>query len=355
MKPHVAIIAGLALAVSSCDIGSNLQKAPPANAADRAIKAVVPIGLPPVPYPPNGAPTEATTELGRRLFYDRNLSLDGSVACASCHNPRYGFTDNRAVGEGVGGRKGTRNSPTLFNVAYGKTFSWDGRAPTLEQQAVNHLGNIAEMAHTPAALEAKLRDNSIYRAMFERAYGPGPITIEKAVKALGVFQRLILSGNSLYDRYTYLGNPKALSQTAVRGLDIFAKRGNCAVCHQLGKEYSLFTDGLYHNLGVGLGARGELADLGRYNVTKAEADKGAFKTPTLRNITQSRPYMHDGSLTSLTEVVEFYNQGGRPNPHLSKLIRPLNLTAQDKIDLITFLESLSGEPVPNIGPPEGEQ
>jgi cytochrome c peroxidase len=138
-------------------------------------------------------------------------------------------------------------------------------------------------------------------------------------------------------------------------LEIFNGRGRCGACHPIGKEFSLFTDGLFHNTGVGTDARGEPPDLGRYNVTRMEADKGAFKTPTLRSITQTRPYMHDGTLTSLTEVVEFYNAGGRRNPYLSKLIRPLNFSAQDKIDLIAFLESLTGEPMPHIGPPEGEQ
>jgi cytochrome c peroxidase len=345
-RSPVCILAAV-LAGVSCS-GGNLQKAPPAALADRAIKVEIPIGLPPISYPAGGAPTEAKIELGRRLFYDKNLSLDGSVACSSCHNPRFGFADIRPVSEGVGGRKGTRNSPSLINVAYGTLFFWDGRAQSLEAPASEQLSNITDMAHSPEALEAKLKDNSIYRAMFERAYGPGTITKAKLTNALAVFQRLILSGNSLFDKYTYLGNPRALSQSAVHGLELFTRRANCATCHQIGKQYALFTDGKFHNLGVG-------SDPGRYSVTKAEADRGAFKTPTLRNITQTRPYMHDGSLSSLTEVVEFYSAGGRRNPNLSKLIRPLDLSAQDKIDLIAFLESLSGEPAPHIGPPEGEQ
>jgi cytochrome c peroxidase len=338
---------------AACEINSNLQKAPPVNAADRVMKVEVPIGLPPINFP-GGPPTEGAFELGRRLFYDKNLSLDGSVSCASCHNPRFGFSDNRPVSEGVGGRKGARNSPTIFNAAYGQIFRWDGGAATLEAQLAIPIAETNEMAHSPAVLETKLRDNSIYRSMFERAYGPGFITFDKIAKALAVFERLVLSGNSLYDRYAYLGNRKMLSQSAIHGLEIFTGRGNCAVCHQLGKEFALFTDGGFHNLGVGVDARGRMADLGRYNVTKVEADKGAFKTPTLRNITQTRPYMHDGSLASLAEVVEFYNAGGRRNPHQSKLIRPLNFDAQDKIDLLAFLEALTGEPIPHIGPPEGE-
>jgi len=353
MKPYGAPIALLLLA--GCEPAGNLQTAPPANSADRVVKIEVPIGLPPIPFPPGSPPMEAAIELGRRLFYDKNLSLDGSVACSSCHNPRFGFSDNRTVAEGIGGRKGTRNSPAIFNAAYGNIFQWDGGAATLEEQVVRHVSNINEMAHSPKGLQTKLEDNSIYRSMFERAYGPGPITLDHIAKAIAVFERVVLSGNSLYDRYAFLGNRRALSQSAIRGLEIFTGRGNCSACHPAGKEASLFTDGRFHNTGVAANARGELSDLGRYNITKVEADKGAFKTPSLRGITQTRPYMHDGSVSSLAEVIEFYSMGGRRNPYLSKLIRPMNFTPQDKLDLIAFLESLSGEPMPHIGPPEGEQ
>lgn len=331
--------------------------APPVEKMDgrRVLKVELPVGLPPVEFPPGSPPTEAVIELGRRLFYDKNLSLDGSIACSSCHNPRYGFSDNKPIAIGLGGRKGTRNSPTLFNVGYGKAFGWAGRAAGLEDASRNPLLHVAEMGQTEAELEKRLNDNSIYRNLFERAFGPGPISVQKVVRAMAIFQRLMLSGNSLFDKYMYLGNTKALSQGALRGLALFEKRGNCVVCHQIGKEFAIFTDGQFHNLGVGVNAKGELADLGRYEVTRQEADKGAFKTPTLRNILQTRPYMHDGSLQSLSDVVEFYNAGGRPNRYQSKLIRPLNLTPDEKLDLLAFLESLGGEPVPHISPPEGEQ
>ena len=355
VTPVLFVLAALLfLATSVCE-NMNFQTAPPAPNADKVIRVEVPVGLPPIPATANAAPTQGRFELGRRLFYDKNLSIDGSVSCAVCHNPRFGFSDNRVVAEGAGGAKGTKNSSTILNVAFGKAFFFDGRATSLEEQAAVPLLNPKEMGNSREALEKRLNDNSIYRLMFERAYGPGAITVEKVSQALAVFQRLILSGNSAYDRYMYLGNRRAISQEAIRGLDLFTKRANCAVCHQLGKEFALFTDGQFHNLGVGADAQGRLADSGRYNVTKNEADRGAFKTPTLRNITQTRPYMHDGSLTSLATVIEFYNDGGRSNPHLSRLIRPLNLSAQDKIDLLAFLESLTGEPQPHLGPPEGEQ
>ena len=299
-------------------------------------------------YPPGSSPTEGKIELGRKLFYDKNLSLDGSVSCSSCHNPRYGFADIRPVSEGVGGRKGTRNALTVFNAGYETLFFWDGRAHKLEQTAILHFTTIHEMAQTPEALEAKLRDNSIYRAAFERAYGQQAITMANTANALAIFLRTVLSGSSLFDKFLYLGNRRALSQSAARGFELFTHQAGCNACHVIGKENALFTDGKFHNTGIG-------SDPGRFAITKVEADRGAFKTPSIRNITQTRPYMHDGSLASLSEVVEYYNAGGRRTANLSRLIRPLGLSAQDKIDLIAFLESLTGEPAPHIGPPEGEQ
>ncbi|MCC6535963.1 MAG: cytochrome-c peroxidase [Bryobacterales bacterium] len=330
------------------------QTKPPVQPNQRVL-IEIPVGLPQIEYPVMDPPTEAGLELGRKLFYDKSLSADGQVSCGSCHNPRYAFSDNQPLATGVGGKTHRRHTPTLFNVAYGKSFFWDGRAATLEAQAVAPFTNPEEMGLTEAILLQRLNDNSIYRDLFERNFGPGPISLQKVGRALATFERRILSGHSLFDKFNSLGNRRALSQTAARGLDLFVNRARCAICHQLGKEYALFTDGLYHNLGVGATAQGELRDLGRYEATKNDADRGAFKTPTLRNITQTRPYMHDGSIASLADVIEFYDRGGRPNRYQSKLIRPLNLSAQDKLDLLAFMDGLAGVPVGNIGPPEGEQ
>lgn len=330
------------------------QSRPPLQ-PNRRVLIEVPVGLPAIEYPVIDPPTEAGLELGRKLFYDKSLSADGQVSCGSCHNPRYAFSDNRPLAIGVGGKQHRRHTPTLFNTVFNKSFFWDGRAATLEAQAVAPFTNPEEMGLTEAVLLQRLNDNSIYGDLFERTFGPGPISMLKIGRALATFERTILSGQSLFDKFNSLGNRRALSQPAARGLDLFVNRARCAVCHQLGKEYALFTDGLYHNLGVGVNAKGELRDLGRYEVTRNDADRGAFKTPTLRNITQTRPYMHDGSIESLAGVIEFYDQGGRPNRYQSKLIRPLNLSAQDKLDLLAFLDSLAGTPVANIGPPEGEQ
>jgi len=210
------------------------------------------------------------------------------------------------------------------------------------------------MANTLESAVKKLMADPSYRAAFEKAFGTGPVTYEKAEKAIASFERTVISGNSPFDRYSYGGDKSALTASARRGLEVFRspKKGNCAACHTIGEKYALFTDNKFHNLGVGANTRGELADLGRYNVTKNEANKGAFKTPSLRNIAKTGPYMHDGSLKTLKDVIDFYVGGGNSNPHLDKEIHPLDfLTGQERADLRAFLESLTGEMPRNVGPP----
>ncbi|MBM3795335.1 MAG: cytochrome-c peroxidase [Acidobacteria bacterium] len=280
------------------------QSRPPLQ-PNRPVVIVVPVGLPRIEYPVMDPPSEAGLELERKLFYDKSLSADGQVSCGSCHNPRYAFSDNRSIAIGVGFKKHRRHTPSLFNVVYLKSFFWDGRTPTIETQAVEPFLNPEEMELAEQELLKRLNDNSIYQDLFERTFGPGPISLLKVGRAIATFERTILSGHSLFDKFNSLGNRRALSGSAARGLDLFVNRARCAVCHQVGKEYALFTDGLFHNLGVGVTAKGELRDLGRYEVTRNDADRGAFKTPTLRNITQTRPYMHDGSIESLADVIEF--------------------------------------------------
>ena len=318
-----------------------------------------PLGLPPVPVPADNLPTAEIIALGRRLYYDPILSVDNTVACASCHTPLFGFADGKQFSEGVKGKKGNRNAPTVTNAAYYTTQFWDGRAPSLEKQAEGPVQNPVEMAHTLEGVERKLTADTSYRSAFEKAYGPGPMTYEKVEKAIASFERTVISGNSVFDRYFYGGDKSALSASARRGLEVFRnpKKGNCATCHTIGEKYALFTDNKFHNLGVGANTRGELADLGRYNVTKNEADKGAFKTPTLRNIAKTGPYMHDGSLKTLKDVIDFYIGAGNSNPHLDKEIHVLDfLSGQERADLVAFLGSLTGDMPPNVGPPpKGQQ
>lgn len=318
-----------------------------------AVSIKAPLGLPPVPMPQENPATVDTIELGRKLFYETRLSKDTSLSCASCHNPQMDFTDGRRHSIGVGGMVGVRNAPTLINAAYTPVQFWDGRAPSLEEQAAGPIANPIEMNQSHDVSVRKLEAVPGYKSDFARAFGPGPITIGKVEKALASFERTLLSGNSPFDRYQYGGDTKAMSPSAIRGLKIFRdqNKGNCIGCHSIEDNYALFTDGKFHNIGVGVNDEGELVDLGRYNETKNEADKGAFKTPSLRNIAQTGPYMHDGSIPTLKGVVDFYAGGGNSNPHLDPKIKNIGLTGQERSDLVAFLQALTGDPPANAGPP----
>jgi cytochrome c peroxidase len=316
----------------------------------------VPLGLPPVPVPKDNPPTAETIALGRRLFYDPRLSKDNSLACASCHNSRLGFTDSLEISRGVGGMTGTRNAPTLINVAYLPLQFWDGRASSLEEQAASPIADPVEMNQTHEVSVSKLGKDPSYKAIFLKAFGPGPITIGRVEKSLASFERTILSGDSAFDRYEFSGDKQALSPAQIRGLAIFKDphRGNCAACHTINSSYALFTDGKFHNIGEGAGDDGVFKDIGRYHVTQLESDKGAFMTPALRNIAETAPYMHDGSLRTLKEVVDFYAGGGNSNPYLDKEIHEIKLSGQDRSDLVEFLKALTGPMPPGIGSPGKE-
>ncbi len=321
------------------------------------IEIKAPLGLPPVPVPPGAPETAETIALGRKLFYERKLSLDNTLACASCHNPLFEFSDGQRHSTGVGGKVGVRNAPSVVNAAYASAQFWDGRARSLEEQAGGPMENPIEMNQAHEVTVSKLAADAGYRAQFEKAFGKGPVTMGRVTEALGAFERTLISGNSEFDQYEFGGNSNALSPAAVRGLAIFRdpKRGNCAACHTINKSYALFTDGKFHNIGVGVNDEGELTDVGRYGATKLEADKGAFKTPTLRNAAKTAPYMHDGSLKTLKDVVDFYAGGGNSNPYLDKEIKTIKLSGRDRADLVEFLKSLTGEMPPNAGPPENTQ
>jgi len=317
-----------------------------------AIKA--PWGLPPVPIPPDNPPTEETIALGRRLFYDPQLSADGTISCASCHAPQFAFSDNQPLSDGVGGKLGTRHSPTVINSAYNSLQFWDGRAPSLEEQAKGPMTNPVEMAHSLEGVVKRLQADPKYPGLFKMAWGTDQITIDMVVKSIASFERTVIAGDSPFDRFYYGHDSKALPSAAQRGLIIFisAKKGNCAVCHTIGNDYALFTDNKFHNLGVGADTRGNLNDLGRFAETKNDADMGAFKTPTLRNLANRGPYMHDGSFPSVKDTLAHYIGGGNWNPHLDKEIHSLDvLIFDERDDLLQFLDSLNGKLPDNIGPP----
>jgi cytochrome c peroxidase len=316
----------------------------------------LPLGLPPLPIPANNPETVEAIALGRKLFYDVHLSGNNTMSCASCHNPSVGFSDPRRVSTGANGKFGTRNALSILNAAYSPMQFWDGRAPSLEEQAGGPMANPIEMNQPHAVSVAKLNGMPSYRKEFEMAYGPGPITIDKIKMALASFERTLLSGDSPFDRYEYGGDKTAMSPAAIRGLALFTdtKRANCVTCHTIGPKYALFTDGKFHNIGVAVDNNGNLIDLGRFEVTKLDADKGKFRTPTLRNIAKTAPYMHDGSEKTLGDVVDFYIGGGNSNPYLDPQIHSFELSGSEKADLIAFLRSLTGSTPVDAGAPTSE-
>jgi cytochrome c peroxidase len=287
--------------------------------------------------------TAEKIELGKMLYFDPRLSADGKVSCATCHDPKHGFSDPEPVSTGFNGQKGNRNSPTTLNRLYSHSQFWDGRAKSLEEQALGPVQNPVEMANTIPAMVANLNKISGYKPQFAKAFGTEDITAERVAMAIAAFERTLLSGNSPYDRFQ-AGDAGALPDSARRGMAVFMGKGNCNACHPLPN----FTDEEYHNLGVGMDKSS--LDLGRYAVTKNDKDKGAFKTPTLRQISETAPYLHDGSAKTLEEVVDLYNRGGVRNPNLDAKFKPLKLTKAEKADLVAFLQSLSGE-APKVEPP----
>jgi cytochrome c peroxidase len=302
----------------------------------------LPRGLLPIVWPDDNPYSRDKTELGRLLYFDKRLSSDDTVACASCHDPAKGFTDQAAVSTGIKGQKGGRSAPTVINRAFAPIQFWDGRAPSLEAQAKGPVANPIEMtvhmepAAAHNAIEQKLGAIAGYRERFRRVFGTETPTMDLVARAIATFERTVVSGNAPFDRYQ-AGDMSAMSASQVRGMNVFFNKAACDGCH-LGFN---FTDGSFVNVGIGMDKPNP--DLGRYNVTKLDEDRGAFKTPTLREIEHTGPYMHDGSLTTLEQVVEHYDKGGIKNPWLERRVKPLKLTAEDKKDLVAFLKSLSGE------------
>jgi cytochrome c peroxidase len=305
----------------------------------------VPLGLAPIVWPADNPYTKEKAELGRLLYFDPRLSADGTVSCATCHDPKHAFTDGQPFSTGIRGQKGTRNAPTVINRAYSLAQFWDGRAPSLEAQAVGPMANPLEMGNTHTAVVATLKGIPGYRALFRKAFGVEEFSIEHVAKAIATFERTVLSGNAPYDRYK-AGDKTALTEAQVRGMRVYFDKAKCDQCH----EGVNFTTNMYANLGVGMNQPNP--DPGRFAVTRNPRDWGAFKTPTLREIALTAPYMHDGSLKTLEEVVDFYDKGGEPNKNLDERMKPLKLSAQEKADLVAFLKALSGSGWQSIKAPE---
>ena len=281
--------------------------------------------------------TKEKVALGKLLFFDKRLSKNNTIACASCHIPSLAFTDGQPVSAGIHRQQGGRSAPTAINRIFSSKQFWDGRAATLEEQSVGPFINPVEHGFlNHDELVDKIKSIAGYRKLFQKVFGTD-VMIGHVGKAIASFQRTILSGNSPYDRFDYGGEESALTPAAQRGLKLFLGKARCTRCHS---GFS-FSDEKFHNLGIDWDT--DHIDLGRYVVTKNPDQIGAFKTPTLREISRTAPYMHDGRFASLRAVVEFYDQGGIKNPHQDSLIIPLNLNDQEKDDLVQFLESLSGE------------
>lgn len=317
---------------------------------DKADSIQIPLGLPPVPWPKDNPYTKEKAELGGLLYFDKRLSSDQTISCASCHNVPCAYSDCRAIAIGIRNHKGTRHSPTIINAAYSKLLFWDGRAASLEEQCKGPIGNPKEMTNVPDVHEAhqqcaeRVRSIAGYRTLFKQAFGHDEITIDDIAKAIATFERTVLSGNSAYDRYQ-AGDRTALTQEQIHGMQVFKKSG-CTNCH----GGFNFSDDRFFNIGIGVDAL--KPDLGRYVFTHQDRDWGAFKVPTLRESALSGPYMHDGSLNTLEEVVDYYDRGGIKNKNLHPLIKPLNLSAEDKKALIKFLQSLNGEGWQNFKEPK---
>jgi cytochrome c peroxidase len=349
------VIGSLLLASLASVCGCNQESS--ARPTGSATAIVPPLGLPPVPIPADNPPTASSIVLGRRLFYDPNLSKDNSISCSTCHDPKRGFADPRERSIGVGGATGLRHAPSLLNAAYLPLLFWDGRAASLEPQVGIPMADPLEMNQAHEAAVAKLSRDPSYKILFRSAFGSDEITMKRVENALASFERTLLSGNSAFDRYAYQGRKDALSGAQIRGLAAFEdpRRGNCASCHTIGAKYALFTDGEFHNTGEGVSDNEEPIDLGRYRVTKLDKDQGSFLTPSLRNVALTAPYMHDGKLKTLKDVVDFYAGKGNSNPHLDERIARIELSGQDRSDLVEFLKSLTGEMPSNAGPPGKDQ
>ena len=338
-----------------------------------------PLGLPAVPVPVDNPLTKEKVRLGRKLFYDRRLSFNNTLSCAMCHVPEQGFTSNEmATAVGIEGRTVRRNSPTLYNIAYAQSLFHDSRETTLEQQIWGPLLAHNEMANPSIGYVIdKIKHSADYNGLFKQAFGKEP-AMETIGMAMASYERTLNSAHSAFDRWYYGKDKLALDATAQRGFQLFNGKAHCSGCHAINKNYALFTDNNNHNTGIGyadaLGkadntrrvqvapgvyvdvaatlittvAEPKSNDLGRYEVTQKPEDRWKYKTPSLRNVGLTAPYMHNGAIATLQQVVEFYNRGGIANENLDPLIRPLHLTALEIADLTAFLEALTGDNVQEL-------
>jgi cytochrome c peroxidase len=326
------------------------------------------LGLPPLQIPANNSQTDDKIELGRILFNDMRFSADNSISCASCHHADKAFTDGLKVPKGINNLLGTRNAPTVINAAFYDTLFLDGRAKSLEDQALGpFLNSIEHGLKDYTKIINVVRSDTHYQQMFKQVFNisADKISIEHISKAIASFERTLIAGNSPFDQYYFGRDHTKMSDSAARGLRLFRRKGNCANCHEISWDSALFMDNRFYNIGVGFnrinpklneiqlalenGTKVEElgltalqnSELGQFNVTHNMRDMGKFKTPTLRNINLTAPYMHDGSMKTLEQVVEYYDKGGDPNRYIDAAIFPLDFSKQEKADLVEFLKALT--------------
>jgi cytochrome c peroxidase len=326
--PLLLSLALAAVAASASDFGGNYPYP-------------VPLGLQAPDVPADNDITDAKVALGKTLFFDKRLSRDSTVSCASCHDPNKGWTDQSPVSTGIRGQKGGISAPTVLNAAYMEFQFWDGRAKSLEEQAKGPIQNPLEMGFTHAEAVARLSAIKGYSPLFKAAFGDESVSIDRIAMAIATFERTVLTGNSAYDRWK-AGDAHAMTPAAIFGYNLFndPKRANCVACH----DGFNFSDSQFHNTGI------DGTKPGRSAVTGEGKDVGAFKTPTLRNLKYTGPYMHDGSRKTLVEAIDLYDDGGIPNANLDSRIKPLHLTEIEESALAYFLDALNGDPV-KIAPP----
>ncbi len=326
---------------------SNSAAAEPAETkpAEKAAAAggKVPLGLPPLAMPDDNPMTPEKVELGKLLYFDTRMSKDRTISCATCHDPKMAWAEHTPTSDGIGHQKGARNAPTVINAAYAKSQFWDGRAKTLEEQAVGPVENPIEMGHSMVAVVADLSKVPEYQERFKKVFGTG-VTKEGFAKAVAAFERTVLSGDSPYDRFV-AGDQKALTDAQKRGWEVFD--ANCSTCH----TPPLFSNYKFFN--AGMGSDKPSADEGLKKVTGKDSDRGKFRVPALRDVANTYPYFHDGSAAKLKDAVALMAGGGKDNPNLSEMlksVRDAKLGAKEQKDLVEFLGALSGK-YPVIEPP----